>query len=355
MPSHSLSPAQPVPVLNASGSTMGLRALRDELLGQGVSSAALLEGSGMEEAWFDRPDLPPSRTQRVTIMRNAWRLARRSDAALRAGCRQTISDFGLYGYGMASSETVSDCLHFGYSQIEFAGPVLNITRETRGDTAVFVSQNPLALGPILPFSAEFWRSSMTTLLNLVMGQRFPSTAMFFPYPEPPHADALRETFGCELHFDATFMEWHFDAACLSLPCPNASRFLATLCTDFCESVLTTGKGQTPLQREIRLILLGKIREQPVASEIALELGLSRRSLYRRLQEENATFQGLLDDVRGSVAIQFLSSTHLPVEEIAYRVGFTDQSNFRKAFRRWTGATPSSYRSRVGGESLVFEK
>lgn len=334
---------------------MGLRALRDELLGQGVSSAALLEGSGMEEAWFDRPDLPPSRTQRVTIMRNAWRLARRSDAALRAGCRQTISDFGLYGYGMASSETVSDCLHFGYSQIEFAGPVLNITRETRGDTAVFVSQNPLALGPILPFSAEFWRSSMTTLLNLVMGQRFPSTAMFFPYPEPPHADALRETFGCELHFDATFMEWHFDAACLSLPCPNASRFLATLCTDFCESVLTTGKGQTPLQREIRLILLGKIREQPVASEIALELGLSRRSLYRRLQEENATFQGLLDDVRGSVAIQFLSSTHLPVEEIAYRVGFTDQSNFRKAFRRWTGATPSSYRSRVGGESLVFEK
>jgi len=355
VPSHSLSPAQPVPVLNASGSTMGLRALRDELLGQGVSSAALLEGSGMEEAWFDRPDLPPSRTQRVTIMRNAWRLARRSDAALRAGCRQTISDFGLYGYGMASSETVSDCLHFGYSQIEFAGPVLNITRETRGDTAVFVSQNPLALGPILPFSAEFWRSSMTTLLNLVMGQRFPSTAMFFPYPEPPHADALRETFGCELHFDATFMEWHFDAACLSLPCPNASRFLATLCTDFCESVLTTGKGQTPLQREIRLILLGKIREQPVASEIALELGLSRRSLYRRLQEENATFQGLLDDVRGSVAIQFLSSTHLPVEEIAYRVGFTDQSNFRKAFRRWTGATPSSYRSRVGGESLVFEK
>lgn len=350
-----LSPKLPLPALNASGSTMGLRALRDELLEEGVSSAELVEGSGMDVSWFERPDLPPSRTQRVTIMRNAWRLARRSDAALRAGCRQTISDFGLYGYGMASSETVSDCLHFGYSQIEFAGPVLNITRETRGDTAVFVSQNPLALGPILPFSAEFWRSSMTTLLNLVMGQRFPSTAMFFPYPEPPHADALRETFGCELHFDATFMEWHFDAACLSLPCPNASRFLATLCTDFCESVLTTGKGQTPLQREIRLILLGKIREQPVASEIALELGLSRRSLYRRLQEENATFQGLLDDVRGSVAIQFLSSTHLPVEEIAYRVGFTDQSNFRKAFRRWTGATPSSYRSRVGGESLVFEK
>jgi AraC-like DNA-binding protein len=344
-----------LPVLNVSGSTMGLRALRDELLEEGVSTTELIAGSGMTESWFDRPDIPPSRAQRVTIMRNAWRLARRSDAALRAGCRQTISDFGLYGYGMASSETVSDCLQFGYSQIEFAGPVLNITREIRGDTGVFLSQNPLALGPILPFAAEFWRSSMTTLLDLIMGQRFPSTAMFFPYPEPPHADALRETFGCELHFDATLMEWHFDAACLSLPCPNASRFLATLCTDFCESVLTAGQGQTRLQREIRLILLGKIREQPVASEIASELGLSRRSLYRRLFEEKATFQGLLDDVRASVAIQFLSSTRLPVEEIAHRVGFADQSNFRKAFKRWTGATPSSYRSRVGGESLVFEK
>ena len=323
---------------------MGLRALRDELLEEGVSSAALVEGSGMDESWFDSPDIPPSRTQRVTIMRNAWRLARRSDAALRAGCRQTISDFGLYGYGMASSETVSDCLQFGYSQIEFAGPVLNIAREIRGETAVFVSQNPLALGPILPFSAEFWRSSMTTLLDLIMGQRFPSTAMFFPYPAPPHADALREKFKCDLYFDADVMEWHFDAACLSLPCPNASRFLATLCSDFCESVLTSGKGQTRLQREIRLILLGRIREQPLACEIARELGLSRRSLYRRLSEENATFQGLLDDVRASVAIQFLSSTRLPVEEIAHRVGFGDQSNFRKAFRRWTGATPRSYRS-----------
>jgi len=331
---------------------MGLRALRDELLEEGVSSAELVEGSGVDESWFDSPDIPPSRTQRVSIMRNAWRLARRSDAALRAGCRQTIGDFGLYGYGMTSSETVGDCLHFGFSQIEFAGPVLNITREIRGDTAVFVSQNPLALGPILPFTAEFWRSSMTTLLDLIMGQRFPSTSMFFPYPEPPHADALREKFKCDLHFDASVMEWHFDAACMSLPCPNASRFLATLCTDFCESVLTAGNGQTPLQREIRLMLLGKIREQPVADEIARELGLSRRSLYRKLLAEKATFQGLVDDVRASVAIQFLSSTRLPVEEIAHRVGFADQSNFRKAFRRWTGATPSSYRIRASQRSVT---
>jgi AraC-like DNA-binding protein len=323
---------------------MGLRALRDELLEQGVKSAELVEGTGMGESWFDRPDFPPSQAQRVMIMRNAWRVARRGDTAVRAGCRQTISDFGLYGYGMASSDTVSDCLHFGYSQIEFAGPVLSITREIRGNTAVFVSQNPLALGPMLPFAAEFWRSSMTTLLDLIMGQRFPSTAMFFPYPEPAHAGALREKFKCDLHFDAAVMEWHFDAACLTLPCPNASRFLATLCSDFCERVLTSGKGQTRLQREIRLILLGRIREQPVAAEIARELGLSRRSLYRRLAAEKATFQGLLDDVRASVAIQFLSSTRLPIEEVAHRVGFADPSNFRKAFRRWTGATPRSYRS-----------
>lgn len=239
---------------------------------------------------------------------------------------------------------MGDCLQFGFSQIDFAGAVLNITREIRGDTAVFVSQNPFALGSMLPFTAEFWRSSMTTLLEHIMGQRFPSTAMYFPYPEPPHTAALQEKFKCDLYFDAPVMEWHFDPACLSLPCANASRFLATLCSNFCESVLVSGEGQTRLQREIRLILLGKIRQQPVALDIARELGLSKRSLYRRLQEENATFQGLLDDVRASVAIQFLSSTSLPVEEVAHRVGFADPSNFRKAFRRWTGVTPRSYRS-----------
>jgi AraC-like DNA-binding protein len=186
---------------------------------------------------------------------------------------------------------------------------------------------------------------MATLLDLIMGERFPSLAMFFPYPEPAHAEALREKFKCELHFAADVMEWHFDAACLSQPCPNASSFLARLCSDFCERVLTSGKGQTRLQREIQLILLGQIREQPVAAIVARELGLSTRSLYRRLSAENASFQGLLDDVRASVAIQFLSSSRLPVEEIAHRVGFSDQSNFRKAFRRWTGKSPRSFRSR----------
>ncbi|EED30761.1 putative Helix-turn-helix, AraC type regulator [gamma proteobacterium NOR5-3] len=68
-----------------------MRALRDELLAGGISSTALVEGSSLDESWFDRPEVPASRAQRVTIMRNAWRLAKRSDTALRAGSRQRIS------------------------------------------------------------------------------------------------------------------------------------------------------------------------------------------------------------------------------------------------------------------------
>jgi AraC-like DNA-binding protein len=70
---------------------------------------------------------------------------------------------------------------------------------------------------------------------------------------------------------------------------------------------------------------------------------STRSLYRRLAESGVAFQSLLDEVRCSMAQEFLSLTPLPIEEIAHRTGFSDAASFRKAFKRWTGQPPSAWR------------
>ncbi len=327
----------------SSGSTLGLVALRDELAEQGVDEATLLAGTRIARDWFVSPDPPLVQTQRIAVIRNAWRLARRPDTALRAGARQRVSDFGLYGYALASSTTFADALRFGMTHLELAGPVLRITFERRGNTGVFISHNPHSLGPLLPFVAEFWRSSMTALMSRVLEQPFPSRAMYFPYPAPAHLHAYREAFQCPLHFGARVMEWHFDAAVLDAPCPNASQLTAQVCTNFCERVLSAGTGQSALQREIRLICLGYGGRYPTAHKVAAQLGMSLRSFFRRLREEGVSFQELLNEVRRSVAIEYLEATRIPVEEIAHRVGFSDSANFRKAFRRWTGNAPRHFR------------
>ena len=80
--------------------------------------------------------------------------------------------------------------------------------------------------------------------------------------------------------------------------------------------------------------------------VAAALGMSLRTLHRRLGVENVGFQQLPDEVRSSMAIEYLQNTLMPVEEIGHRIGFTDASNFRKAFRRWTGKPASAYRRPV---------
>jgi AraC-like DNA-binding protein len=73
------------------------------------------------------------------------------------------------------------------------------------------------------------------------------------------------------------------------------------------------------------------------------LGTSQRSLHRRLSEEGTTFNDLLDEVRREFSQRYLARPRLAVAEVAYLVGFNDPSAFFKAFRRWTGVTPSQYR------------
>ena len=77
---------------------------------------------------------------------------------------------------------------------------------------------------------------------------------------------------------------------------------------------------------------------------AAELGLSPRTLRRRLQEENTSDRALIDDLRAQSAIRYLRDTPLTIESIAFLLGFSDPAAFRHAFKRWTKTTPNAFRT-----------
>lgn len=78
-------------------------------------------------------------------------------------------------------------------------------------------------------------------------------------------------------------------------------------------------------------------------EVARAMGLSRQTLYRRLKNEGTTFEGVLDGLRRRLALRFLKEERLSVKEAAYRLGFADPAAFSRAFKRWTGMSPSAAR------------
>ncbi|MFY0539064.1 helix-turn-helix transcriptional regulator [Nannocystis pusilla] len=80
------------------------------------------------------------------------------------------------------------------------------------------------------------------------------------------------------------------------------------------------------------------------AQTAKRLGMSQRTLQRRLQDAGRSFQDLFDDVRRELALRHLAAGNLTICEIANRVGFTDLRAFYRAFKRWTGTAPGQYRA-----------
>jgi AraC-like DNA-binding protein len=323
---------------------VGLGALAAELAAEGVSVRDLFARTGIGAAQLEDARARISHRQRLAIYRNAKRLAKRSDIALLAGARQRISDYGIYGYAMVSSRTFGDSLLFSLDHVTMAGPaVRQISFRIEGKTAILRSHGLDALGDLLPFAAEFWRSSMTVLFSRVLESPFPSKRMVFPFPAPVHWRNYERMFNCPIDFDADRMEWHFDAKVLDMPCPNANPITAEICQQVCDVVLTESPGDSELVRRIRAACLNSPNRFPAAVRIASELGLSLRTFHRRLAQEGLSYQSIVDGMRRSLATELLENTHMGIDMIAERIGFADATSFRKAFKKWTSRSPSDFR------------
>ena len=105
-------------------------------------------------------------------------------------------------------------------------------------------------------------------------------------------------------------------------------------------------NEPELVRNVRAACLNAAGGLPAMDQMAEQLHMSPRTLHRRLIAAGSSYQEILDDVRRRLAIEFLRNTDLTIEEVSERVGFSDASNFRKAFKKWTGTVPAEYRKPV---------
>ena len=324
---------------------LGLGALAAELAAEGISVRDLFARTGVDAAQLEDPHARISHRQRLAIYRNAKMLAKRSDIGLLAGARQRISDYGIYGYAMVSSRTFGDALLFSLDHVTMAGPAVRQIsfRIEDGTTAILRSHGLDTLGDVLPFAAEFWRSSMTSLFSRVLEAPFPTKRMIFPFSAPVHWRNYERLFNCPIDFNADSMEWHFDAEVLNRPCPNANPITAKICQQVCDVVMTQRHDESELVRKIRAAWLNSPNRLPAAAKIASELGLSLRTFHRRLANDGLSYQSIVDEMRRSLATELLENTHMGIEQVAERVGFSDATSFRKAFKKWTDRSPSNFR------------
>lgn len=165
----------------------------------------------------------------------------------------------------------------------------------------------------------------------------------FQHPQPSDDSFYRELFQCPVAFGQPTTSISFPKAVIERPVPIANEELASLLDDLAVKYLNSRQEEKFAQvvRSTLITLLPK--GEPSRAAAASALHISDRTLLRRLQKENTTYQEVLDLLREELAYGYLKREDLSLEETAYLLGFSDVSAFSRAFKRWTGNSPGQWR------------
>ena len=181
------------------------------------------------------------------------------------------------------------------------------------------------------------------MCRLSYGPDFVPARVMMRRPRPDCAERFRTVFGVDVVFGAAQNLICFDRESLSVRLPHASSELARA-NDRVVIEYLDRFDRSQVSMRARAWLIEQLPSgHPTQSLLARSLHMSVRNLQRRLQEEQTSFKVLLDETRRELAKQYVREAHRPIGEITYLLGFSEVSNFTRAFRRWTGMSPNEYR------------
>ncbi len=165
-----------------------------------------------------------------------------------------------------------------------------------------------------------------------------------PYARPAEADVYERTFGCHVDWGGREARFEFANEFLHRRRASADAHAHEILRAQCQRIrVELERGGAGIAAQVRSHLASCTGAYPSSAETAALLGLSERSLRRALGAEQASFRGLLDDVRLEKAIALLRDERLPVERIAQQLGYSEPAAFIHAFKRWTGNSPAAFR------------
>lgn len=192
-------------------------------------------------------------------------------------------------------------------------------------------------------AGDMGMASFLRMCRITAGMSLNPEAVYLQRPKPGCHDAFEALFKAPIYYSAKTNRLRFSAdeldAHLPTPNPELARINDQAVIDYLARYDRDSIAMQVRSRIIELLPDGT----PHQDNIANTLHLSLRSLQRRLKQEGTNFKGLLEDTRRELALHYIRETHRPIGEITFLLGFSEPSNFTRAFRRWTGMAPAEFR------------
>lgn len=255
--------------------------------------------------------------------------------------------YGVLGYVAMACATLGEALQ---CQQRYQALVLSITAEPpRIEHEVLTLRWRSEGDASYRQLAEFNLAAMLSFIRWLSGRTLQPLRLDFTYPQPAQIGEHQRVFGCPLRFSQATYGIVLPSAWLSLPLIQPDPAMRALMDRRAAQQLATLREQQDdaLSAARRLIAqnLGSHTQPLELAGLAARLGLSSRSLQRKLQDAGVSFSQLLDGVRAELAQHYLEDDSLSLTDIAFLLGYSEQSAFTRAYRRWTGQAPAAARQR----------
>jgi AraC-like DNA-binding protein len=255
--------------------------------------------------------------------------------------------FGALDYLVGSADTVAGCcesamLHFAMVAVDVALEI-----DPLGDGAHALRVRGLVEMPAQ--ALEFTLAALYSRLRHVSGGSFAPRLLGLPIPRPAD-DAVRARLFCLTPaYEHPCAELLIDDANWRMATRSADPFLHATLKGMAAQLQLSQPGDSTLERALRARLRDALAQgRADAARMAVLLGVSERTLQRRLTELGRSFSDVVEDFRREEAVRLLAAPGLHLVEISNRLGYAEQTSFTRAFRRWTGITPGAWRAERQG-------
>jgi AraC-like DNA-binding protein len=316
----------------------------DAALAHGVPPQRLCRAVDLDPALLDDAENRMPYAQLVALYEAAARLTGDAAFGLHLSERASPRVFDLLGYVMLNSPTLGEAIGriLRYHSIWTDGAAYSL--EVKGDVARLGYRYVNLEGDACRHDCEMTLGITLRFARLATGVDWSPLEVSFAHAEPADTSEHRRIFRSPLHFSRPANQIAFDRALLSLKMEEADPALCAVLDRHAEELLTKFPGRGGFAAEVRALLFEALNGGDASLEtISQQLGTSPRTLQRKLKDEGATHQVLLDELRRDLSKRYLSEPQMAICEVAYLLGFSEPSAFHRAFRRWTGVTPREYR------------
>jgi AraC-like DNA-binding protein len=323
----------------------------DELTSRGLSLAEWLAVAGLTEGAVQVSDALITTGQFQVLITEAVRRAREPGLGLFIGRRLGVNSHGIVGEMAVSAETVGDAMLAIQQYSRLRTTLLDISASEVEGCVELRLRPTVALEPAVErVLLEAVTVSIQNVIREVTNRLPVIETVLFRYPSPDYADLARSVFGVDVRYDADASGLRADLAMLATPLELADPTAFEVAARICDEQLKAVSPSATVAAQVRRLMLQPSGVFPNLDVAARQLHMNPRTLHRRLTDEGTSYRQITETVRHGLALEHLRSGRFTIKELAYHLGYSDVSNFRRAFKRWEDQSPADYRRSVRSNS-----